>query len=515
MSPETERIRAVLLGLEGRARAMPLVDLGERLWADYVRTGVGSTAAHPFLTEIVEAMEEARCHFEPDDPVRHRATVLLGIGQCLSFAFHDGATADADSGTALLEAELDGAATLSGLSAVARVAVSFAALRRVQFVLQEPDRLAALLGHGTPTDLAEHLDRADSRLSELSAARSQAQLAAGAAGMRTAVGALRRLLAVLGSPDPTTPAEMMPELTRILKDLKQIDLVGIRLGDVRVEDTEWTTDPRIPWPVELFQGEPETRPHVAHVRPVLAVDVDVLRRNVRYLIGAGRDPHVDDDPYATAVGFLQAEEPPAWVDRFVAAAAAVVHSAEAPSGLDRFLLAVALHLRGRWDDGGWDGVEKDAPGGTPDGDVQASVRHLLAAAEDIVSEDPDGVPALVYTATLSPEGTLAELGSRLAPLSEDLRAVGASALRFAEPVRGLWWNAVEGRFEASGGWMPAGSAVLLDGTDEISQNPAKPSVSDQADDGLEIRVAHVASLSQLRSLAHREPHTPGNRPSSS
>lgn len=501
MSPETERARAALVGLEGPARMMPLVNLGERLWADYLRTGVGSRAAYPFLTEIVEVMEEARHYFEPGDPVLRRATILLGIGRCLGFAFHDGAPADADSGMAMLEAELDGAATPPALSLVARVAVSHTALRRVLLVLQSPDRLAALLRQGVSAELVGHLDRADSCLGELSAEPGQAQLGMATAGLRTTVGALRRLLVALGSPDPAVLAATLPELMQILQDLQQTDLLGIRLGDVPAGDTEWTTDDRIPWPVAIFQGDLETEPRTVRVRPSLTVDVNALRRRVRDLIGTGRGPSADDDPYGTAVSLLQAAEPPAWTDRLVASAAAVVHSAEAPSGLDRFLLAVALYLRSRWDDDGWDSVGWTAPGGAPESDAQASIRHLLAAAEDIVSENPDGVPALIFVATLSAEGTLAELGARLAPLSADLCAVGADALRFASPVRGLWWNAVEGRFEVAGDWVPAGSAVLLSEADETSRDPATSSVPDLTDDDLDIQVTYLASLSELRSLA--------------
>jgi hypothetical protein len=210
----------------------------------------------------------------------------------------------------------------------------------------------------------------------------------------------------------------------------------------------------------------------------LAVDIDAMRRELLKLLPDG------DDVYDSVVRLLRSSAPPVWIDEFVGLATGIVYSASPATGTDHLLLAAALHLRGRRDTGGW------TEGDPTSEDAEAATASVRTAADTMLAENPDGVPALLFLATLTADGTVAAIAERCTALSAVLRAIGADAVVFPEPVSALRWNAMTDRFEPADATETAGVVVVV-GQD------SPPSFAD------DLVVSHVSSLAQLVDLSRR------------
>ena len=552
MDDETTRLETELAGLTGSARAQTLLRLGQAHWMRYWRTGMGAQVGLIHLDRAITALDEALGYLEPGDILRVQTTTTLGVSRCVRHSMHNGPVADRDAGISLLEESLAGGSNaLPAASAgMARATLGEAYLRRSMQVMQSPDALMAAISRGTPTGTNADLERAIEHLREAAAVVTVPQLAQTSAKMLRMAETMHRIFKAFGSPNLSTQLDSimssMAEMQGLVRELETDGFgVGSHLTNVSFLDTEWMqhADPT-DFPSGVIReaesdtsgngvrekvrerqeteskrpgsGRPETEqpeskqpesrlPEAAvpeqpkhQERPErtrLSVDTDAMRAALRTLIGAGS---AGDDVFAVTAGLLGAAEPPAWVDEFVASAAGIVHSVEAPSGADQFLLAVALHLRSRrdGDDDGWGDSWGEDSGAATDGDAQAAVASLLAAAETLPDEDPDAIPALVQLAELCPDGTLKAIGSRLAGLTTLLQSVGAEAVELPGPVGSRRWNAAESRFEPAGEPGTARTLVVVDGG-----SPQESQLSASTDD---VTVSYVASLSQLRTLSQRK-----------
>jgi len=147
--------------------------------------------------------------------------------------------------------------------------------------------------------------------------------------------------------------------------------------------------PTLDRPVAVAHG-PAPSPTVVRQRPApVGVDVEALRftllDTLSQLTGGttGADSPTIAHTAAAALLHPAASPPPGdRVDEFVALATTIVHGDgdgdPAVTGVDRFLLAVAVLLRHRLDDDGWD----------DDGDLPAAVGQLLSAAETVPADHP-------------------------------------------------------------------------------------------------------------------------------
>ncbi|MEY9861173.1 hypothetical protein ABH935_006813 [Catenulispora sp. GAS73] len=558
MDDETTRLETELAGLTGSARAQTLLRLGQAHWMRYSRTGIGAQVGLAHLDRAITAVDEALGYLEPGDILRVQATSMLGVSRCVRHSMHNSPVADRDAGISLLEETLAaGPGALPAASVgFARATLGEAYLRRAVQIMQSPDALMAAISRGTPSGTIADMERAIENLREVTTVTTVPQLSQTAAKMLRMAETMHRIFTAFGSPNLSTQLDVMmgsmAEMQELVREFETDGFgVGSHITNASFLHTEWTqhADPT-DFPSAMFrepesdaggnsvregvreqQGagskrpesgrpdaqqpeskqpeskqpeskQPESRlpesgapePPEQRERPErtrFSVDADAMRADLRTLIGVGS---AGDDVFAVAADLLSAAEPPAWVDEFVASAAGIVHSVEAPSGADHFLLAVALHLRSRRD-GDDDGWGKDS-GAATDGDAQAAVASLLAAAETVADEDPDAIPALVHLAELSPDGTLKVIGSRLGGLTALLQSVGAEAVDLPGPADSRRWNAAESRFEPAGEPGTARTLVVVDGG---SPQESQPSAS--ADD---VTVSYVASLSQLRTLSQRK-----------
>lgn len=512
------RLEAELAGLTGNARAQTLLRLGQAQWVRYWHTGIGSQIGLPHLDQTILRMNEALDYLEPGDTLRVHATSMLGVSRCVRHSAHKGPVSDREAGIPLLEEAL--AAPPGNLppaaTGLARATLGEAYLRRSMEILQSPDALLAAMTRGAPAGVIADMELAIKTLRLVAAEATAPQMAQTAGKMLRMAEAMHTILTAFGSPQLSTQMDvLMRSMAEMQQMVREIETDGFGLGshitNMSFTDTEWTqhADPmdfpgamiREPEVVtdaapeqERPKAEPEESPKRTDrpgrpERARVGTDVDATRSNLRTLIGTGNGGR---DVFAVAADLLRAAEPPSWIDEFVASAAGVVHTAEPPSGTDHFLLAVALHLRSRRD-GDDDGWGEDV-GGTANGDAQAAATSLLTAAETVPDETLDAIPTLVQLAELSPDGTLKALGARLGGLSALLQSVGAEAVDLPEPTDSLRWNAVEGRFEASGEPCDARTLVIVDGG-----SLREPKASED-----EATVSYVASLSQLRTLSQRK-----------
>jgi hypothetical protein len=152
-----------------------------------------------------------------------------------------------------------------------------------------------------------------------------------------------------------------------------------------------------------------------------------------------------------------------------------------------------LHLRDRRDAGGWGEGDQGAA------DADVAVPSLLAAADTMLADDPDGIPALLFLATFMPDDTMDMVAARLAGLSAVLRTVGSKALVFPDPADALRWNSVTDRFE------PVGADGMPDAVVVVGQDPPTAGEDD-------LIVSYVASLAQLVDLSGRPVRPVTERP---
>jgi len=511
------RLETELAGLTGKARAQTLIRLGQGQWMAYWRTGIGAQVGLPHLDQAIVAVDEALGYLEPGDALRVQAVALLGVARCSRNSLHRSPVSDRDAGILLIEEALEAApGTLAtGTAGLARATLGQAYLTRAMEILQNSDSITAAMTRGAPTGTIADIERATENLRQVSAVETVPQLAQTAEKMLRMAGAMRKIVSTFGSPNLSSQIDvLMGSMAELQEMVREFETNGFGFGshirNMSFTNTEWTqhADPT-DFPSAMFQEQerptPDQHEHRAQPdqpkrpgrrerarRPAFETDVEAMRTRVRALITGDGD--AAGDVFAVAAELLQATEPPSWIDEFAASAAEVVHSAEPPAGADHFLLAVALHLRSRrdGDDGGWG----EDVGGAAGGDAQAAVTSLLAAAETIPDDDPDGIPVLVLLAELSPEGTLQELGARLGPLTTLLQSAGAEAVDLPKPADSLRWNAVKRRFEPAGEPCEVRTLVVVD--------PGSAKESDPPPSQDDVTVSYVASLSQLRILSRRK-----------
>jgi hypothetical protein len=426
---------------------------------------------------------------------------LLGVARCIKYSAHFGPNADGDEGIALIEEGLAAPGVPPPTEGLARMLLGQALLRRGLTSFQAPEILMTVIAHGAPPGTLADVDGAVGHLRTVAATTAFPQMAAGAAKMVRMGEALRSLVTTFGTP---SLGVQMDVLARSLATFQELEREGLRfqgMPDVSVFDTEWTArmDPT-DFPVAVFRdAEPQER-RPPRERPPVTADVDALRVGIGELFGGV------DDVFSAAASLLDVPEPPTWIDDFVTAATTVVHSAQPPTGIDHFLLAVALYLRGRRDDGGWDPAD-----GVLAGDAHAAVDSLLAAARDLADSAPDRLPVLVRLAAELPDSALEDLGAALGDFAVMLRAAGVEAIYLPEPAASLRWNVSVERFEPSETRCDADQAVTIigDGAQPVGGTgafPGQPGVDD------DVAVSYVSSLSQLRTLSKRTIRPVGQDP---
>jgi hypothetical protein len=441
---EIAAFETLLADLSGAARTQPLLGLGKLHAIRYRQAGPGTAAALLHLEECIRALDEAYGCLSPDDALRGQTAALLGLQLGMKFGAHGGAAADRERAVRLLD-----------------------------------EALASSAGAEPSYETRTLLTMADV--------------------MRTFLGSLG------GGIGGLDPGRLMQALGK-LQDLQQNGLGGFLPG---------AGMPNAAGPAaaeDIAPQEPASAP-----APV-SVDVDLLRKELRTLLAGHRaQENIDEHGYEfrVVVALLRSEEAPPWIDDFVELATSVVYSADPATGTDHFLLAAALYLRGlRDDDGGWlepgEGQGGGAAGVAADivhTDAQAAVSSLLIAAETLPADRPDAIPALLFLATLLPAEALIGVAEQLTDVAAAVRACGAEALVFPDPVRSLRLNAPTGRIETVGPTdpdKPADEAADVVGTAVgtgktilvVGEDPPA------ADDDL--AVSYIASLTQLMDLSRRK-----------
>lgn len=483
---EITRIKAQLAGLAEGARAQPLIRLCHLCMDRYWRAGAGTTSGLPYLEEATAAVTEAYGYLAQDDPLRLTAAFMLGWCRAVKHIGHNGPPADGAAGVRLLEEALGSPALPPVQTAMARLILAQLYVRRMLTGLQSPEFAMAAITGAVVTPMKADVDRAEDHLRQILATCAVPAIVGSARVTLDVTDAVRGLMNGFGAGDLGT---QLDALQQAIEKVRRLDGFGagpgLRPPDTPFWDTEWPSlsDP-LDRPVTVVPGTDRDEPEQPRGRPVFAVDVSALRRELRELLP---DPA---DPYAAVISLLRAEGTMPRVDEFVELAAAVVHSADPPTGADRLLLAASLYLRARRDD---EGAEQDEdPAG---GDARAAVESLLAAADAIAAADQDGVPALVLLAALLPGEALAGVARRFGAVGELLRSAGARALILPGPAGPLRWTAPTGRFETvEAADAPDASAAGL--TFVLGGDPP-PGEDD-------LVVAHIASLTQLRNLVGRQ-----------
>jgi len=486
MNDEITALEAELAGLTKEARTQPLLHLGQLYSQRWSRAGMGSTVALPYLEKSIRAYDEGYGYLRPDDALRGHVACQLGVLYGIRHNVHGGSVQDAEKGIRLIEESFESVTLRPIAVATGRMVLGQLYFSRSLRGFQSPDLIMSVMRSGAQSANLADIDRADDCFRKiLSAPAVPKEAATTAQVMLTMTDAIRTLLGGLGgqgNPDLGRMMDAMAKMQNLQQPGRGLTMPGVEPSSLL--DFEWTSriDP-LDLPVAIVTGvEPEEN-FVPRARPTLTVDVDAMRKALKEMLPEG-------GLYESVVSLLRSEELPAGIDDFVSLATSIVHSEGTATGTDHFLLAVGLQLRSRRDDdGGWgaqDGEDEDIDSG----DVRAAMASLLTAAETIPGEQPDGVPALLFLATLLPGEVLIGLAERFTEVTVALRAIGAETLFFPEPAGALCLDSLTGRLEPAVA-QPGVRTVVVVGED------APHAAEDQI-------VSYVASTNQVLDLVRRK-----------
>lgn len=524
---EIKSLEQQLDGLRNEARTQPLLQLGRLYFDRYWRSGPGTAAGRPYLDAGIRALTEAHGYLSPGDRHRGQAAALLGTLLLAKCTPSNGGTArDREQGIDVLEEAQTYTVLHPMVIGGIKGSLGQLYLGRVTELLAEPDFMMAAVRSGPPPAAFADVRHAQGCFRDIVEAAPSPQLVAFARSMLAMSDSTLNLLSAFGSGplgvDMGRMIQTLGEFQSLMNGMTNLVPGGRLPSMAEVFDGTWFADfDQMDWPINVVPGQEPAEPaeyaevviegeiiaerHGPEAPPPVAVDVEAMREELRALLSEsqGTDGRAE---YESVLALLRAEEPPSWIDDFVELATGIVYSADTVSGTDHFLLATALYLRGRRDDGDWN--EPERSGAASGSDAQAAVPSLLSAAETLPVEDPDSIPALLFLATLLPGGALAGLAEQLTGVAAAVRAFGAEALVFPEPVRFLRLDAATGRIEAVAPADPneaadnaaaapgtaarAGKTILVVGEDL----PA--SVDD------DLAVSYIASLTQLVDLSRRK-----------
>lgn len=390
-----DELRTDLTRYNGRARAIPLLRLGQALAMEHWRLGPGQPIALPALDESVDALGEALDLLDRELPLHRQTASMLGWLLGARHLAHGGPNSDRERGVTLLEYAIGtGGPELVHLT-MARLVLSqlltVGALTR-----NSANPLAALSGSAGGT---ADLDRAEAVLQPLldpaggpaqieqatEMARCLLELGAIA---RTLTGGITGLLRVGPAQIMQQAHDVQQRLARTARvtlrpdqfffadDLARTDPLD-RPGAVMVDALPTTPGPTTPEPT---RGATPARPWAAAGR---------LRADIRAVLPAGgvtglmtiiegRSPLPDVDT----------------VDRWVALGSMLAEARDAMDA-DHLLFAATLYLRSIIDSGGWADDSTD--------DVHAAAVSLAVIGDALLAEPPETLAAALRLATVLDE----------------------------------------------------------------------------------------------------------------
>ena len=358
MVDEIDELRAALAGIQGPARAMPLMRLASWLAGRYWRMGPDSADGHPLLDEAIALLDEAHPLLEPGAFLRGNAAGLLGVLRGVRHIFGRSRPDDLDTAVRLIE---------EGLGFPTQPPMTYAIEQLVlgQLLVLRAVQVDGLTEGQIGPDTAVNLDRAATVFRELVDGRPvSSQMTQQASAYLDMTLILQKLVAALA------------QATAAMQEVQQ-----------RMSNQPHIANAFIPNPFELGAIAAESP------GPPVAASPPAAARTPAATIRA----ELPDS--ATILAMLADGAPPPGVelvDRMVSLGGVLV---EAPDAVetDHLLLAVALHLRSLVDDGqGWgaEGIDSRAK------DLSAAGDSLLASAPALVAAPADTVAVAVRLAAL-------------------------------------------------------------------------------------------------------------------
>jgi hypothetical protein len=474
---EITRIETELAGLSGRARAMPLTRLAQACATAWWRAGTSTPAALAPLLKAIDALDEANGYFDQEDLLIHQVHTMIGIFLGVRYGVYNGATQDAERAIRLITGSRGATSVPPMQGLLAETVLGQTYMKRALLELQQGN-VFAITVQGGPNDAVDDCDRATECFRVVIADSGAGPLGETAKMLLRLTETFRSIIT------PTVPGNFGASLDNMVQVLEQIrDLgqvsVGMGIPADLMDSERWLArTPRLDWPTAVVHGQEPLTDEPIPVAPAPIVnDIDLMRAELGKLFP-------DGDLRESMSHLLEIGEPPTWIDDFVALAMGVVHGGSSASAPDHVLLAAALYLRDRRDLNCRPAADHVAPS------AEAIRTHLLAAADSVLTDDPDYLPTLLLLATLIADDSLnADVAQRLNALSVALREAGFDALVFPPPIDSLRWNATTGRLESATQDGIPGEIVFVG-------DVSAPVTAD-------VVVASVASLTQLIELSKR------------
>ena len=486
-------LNAELAYLKDAARTMPLLRLGKAHAERHWRVGPGRPESLADLQESIRAFSEAYGYLPEGDAYRGQAAFMNGFLRGTRATVYPGAgpADDANASIELLEEGLGYPNVHPTMAAMGLFMVGQLSLHRVVRGFQSPDLLSSVMrggGGGMTSAARADADRAAESFREVIAISTVPEMTQAAQTMLTMAEVVQTLVSGFGGAG-IGGFDMSRMLDAVTK-LQQFQQTGFRMqmpaaalaAPTSIFDfgTKLAESHPLDRPTVVMSGAQPEQAHPPVSQPPLTLDVDAVRQDLRKLLSTSDDT----DVYASAVSLLRADQPPDFLDELVALASSAVYGADndadadadaanaahtdAAAAADHFLLAAVLLLRARRDGDG-DVLEP--------GDAEDAAASLVAAAWKLPPDDPDRIPALLYLATLLPDGIPPELTEQLASHLTDIaaaaRALDADALLFPDPAGALRVNTSTGHIESSAASSSASSdsgTVIVIGSDALTRS---------------------------------------------
>ena len=370
-----------------RARAIPLLRLGQELAMEYWRLGPGQAVARPALDEAVDVLEEAYGLIDRGLPLHRQTAAVLGWLVGTRHSAHDGPGRDRERGVALLESAIGAGGPETLQLTLARLVLAQLLTTGV-LARTSADPLAALSGSAAG---AADLDRAEAVLRPLLAPeRSRAQIdeAAEMAHILVELGTVVRpltggLTGLLGA----GPARIVQRAQELQQRLAGAARVTLRPDQFFFAD-DLARLPPLDRPGPVVSGAAPTTPAPARSAPAALPQAAAgsLRAALRARLPAGG--------VAGLLAIIDGRVPPpdaGTVDRWVALGSMLVEAPDAVDS-DHLLFAATVYLRGAVDGDGWADAGID--------DVQIAAVSLAAVGSALLAEEPGTLAAALRLANV-------------------------------------------------------------------------------------------------------------------
>lgn len=472
---ELDRLRAKLARLTGSARNRPLIELGQKLFEAYWRSGAGRPESRPHLAEAATVLDEAYGYFAPGDFLRGQVAALLGLVLGARYGLHGAGGPERERAIGLLDEALSFPRLPFGLVLNARLTLGQLLLHRVLAVMQPGELIARASRGDTMVDQRADADRAVECLRAVRGGDAEAvagpmievaeamrnlmdavqhgPAAVDFSGLFQAITALQKVQQRYGAgiprPGGLPPLPGLNEADDLARSSPLDRPVAVVHGDV----------PAAPHPERWPESQPESR---TESRPESrrpagpTVSAAELRAAFRERLG-GAGPRV----WPPLLALLDAEPPGVDLIDGLLGLATRLTAAPGSGAENHLLLATALYLRSRVDSGGWG----DSDGGA---DRDRAAHSLLAARDALPGQRADVLSVAYRLAGLLDEvRTPGDLRSRLADgftaVTGALRSAGAGALAYPQPTGLLLLVAATGRFEPAAPGAPRPERLLVVG----------------------------------------------------